>query len=96
MKSIIQIEGFEKTEFIAIIKSIFEEVIEEQSEQSKPKFASVQELSKLLNISEMTVYNYIKKGIIPARKIGRQYRLDVSEIEEYLKEYKSLKYKRNL
>ena len=48
MKSIIQIEGFEKTEFIAIIKSIFEEVIEEQSEQSKPKFASVQELSKLL------------------------------------------------
>jgi len=35
---------------------------------SKPEYYSVQEVSKLLGLSSLTIYNYIKKGIIPAKR----------------------------
>ena len=31
------------------------------------------ELAKMLGVSRITVYNWVKKGIIPAAKAGRNY-----------------------
>ncbi|MDO5978992.1 helix-turn-helix domain-containing protein [Flavivirga spongiicola] len=55
---------------------------------------SVQEVSKLLGCAELTIYNYIKKGLLPASKIGRNYIIKKLDIENTLKKVKSLKYKR--
>lgn len=40
---------------------------------AKPANYSVQEVAKLLRVSNLTIYNYIKKGAIYATKIGRRY-----------------------
>ena len=55
---------------------------------------SVQEVAKLLRCSELTIYNYIKKGFLPASKIGRNYILKKKDFDNALKEVKSFRYKR--
>lgn len=43
-----------------------------KNSQNKP-FLTTSELSKLLGISRVSVFNRIKKGEIPAQKIGRNF-----------------------
>jgi excisionase family DNA binding protein len=61
---------------------------------AKPKNYSVQEVSKMLGLSKLTIYNYIKKGTLAANKIGRKYIICSKSLEKALKDVKSLKYKR--
>ena len=37
------------------------------------KFITIPELAKMLGVSRITIYNRVKKGQIPAIKIGRTY-----------------------
>ena len=37
------------------------------------KYITIPELAKLLGVSRIAIYNRVKKGQIPARKIGRTY-----------------------
>jgi excisionase family DNA binding protein len=37
------------------------------------KFITIPELAKLLGVSRIAIYNRVKKGQIPATKIGRTY-----------------------
>ena len=37
------------------------------------KYITVPELAKLLGVSRITIYNRVKKGDIPATKIGKTY-----------------------
>lgn len=46
---------------------------------------TIEEVAGLLKVSKLTVYDLIKKGLIPAYKVGRQMRVD----EEDLKQYKA-------
>ena len=46
------------------------------------------------NCTVQTVYAQIKKGILPASKVGRKLVIKRSDLENALKEVKSLKYKR--
>ncbi|GGK41422.1 MULTISPECIES: helix-turn-helix domain-containing protein [Flavobacteriaceae] len=59
-----------------------------------PEFYSVSEVSELLGLSNLTIYNYIKKGFLPANKIGRKIQIKRTDVEHALKEGKSLKYRR--
>lgn len=52
------------------------------------------EAAKILNVADITIHNYIKKGIIPAKKIGRKYIINESDVRKALSEVKSLKYQR--
>ena len=61
---------------------------------NEPKNYSVQEVAKLLRCSKLTIYNYIKKGWLPASKIGRNYIIKKLDFDNALKDVKSLKYKR--
>ena len=61
---------------------------------SQPVNYSVQTASKLLGVSELSIYNYIKKGMLPASKIGRKYIIKIADVEKALTEVKSLKYRR--
>jgi excisionase family DNA binding protein len=41
---------------------------------SRQRFLSVEEAAKILAISSATVREYARKGIVPARKIGKHWR----------------------
>ena len=40
---------------------------------SKEKYLTIPELAKILGVSRIAIYNRVKKGQIPATKIGRIY-----------------------
>lgn len=44
---------------------------------------TIEEVSQLLKISKLTVYDLIKKGALPAYRVGRQMRVDQQDIEQY-------------
>ncbi|WP_206811361.1 substrate-binding domain-containing protein [Paradesulfitobacterium ferrireducens] len=46
---------------------------------------TVEEAAELLKISKYTLYELIKKGEIPAQRVGRQLRLDREVLEHYLR-----------
>lgn len=60
----------------------------------KGEFITVKDAAKHLKVAELTVRNYISKGYIKADRIGRKIRIRRSELENALKEVKSLKYRR--
>jgi len=47
----------------------------------KPQEISVKEAAELLNISEKTVYRWIRQGVVPTIRIQGQYRFDRAELE---------------
>lgn len=58
------------------------------------KNVTVKEAAKMLNVTELTVRNYVKQGKIKAKKIGRRIVINLESLENSLNEVKSLKYKR--
>lgn len=46
----------------------------------KAIYISVAELAKMLGISRVAVFNKIKKGQIPAQKIGRSYAISMEDV----------------
>ncbi len=59
----------------------------------KKLYGSV-EVAKLLNLSHVTIFNKIKKGILPAQKIGRNYVIKGEDLNEFLNPSKKLSEKR--
>ena len=55
---------------------------------------TVKEAAKRLNVTELTIRNYIKRGLINATKIGRRIVINLEGLDNTLKEVKSLKYLR--
>lgn len=58
------------------------------------KNLTVKEAAKRLNVTELTIRNYIKRGLIDATKIGRRIVISLESLDNTLKEVKSLKYRR--
>ncbi|MFC5447538.1 helix-turn-helix transcriptional regulator [Paenibacillus aestuarii] len=50
---------------------------------------TTEEISKLLKISKLTVYDLIKKGDLPAYRVGKQMRVDAVDLEAYKARAKS-------
>lgn len=48
----------------------------------------------MLNVTELTIRNYVKNGKIQASKIGRRIVINLESLENSLEEVKSLKYRR--
>ena len=55
-----------------------------ENKGKKPMFVSVAELAKILGISRIAVFNRIKKGQIPAHKIGRSYAVSMEEVSDLI------------
>ena len=94
MESIIQIQNVTKNEFFSRIEDILEDKLDSFIKERTAVNVTVQETSKLLNVTELTVHNYIKKGLLPASKIGRRIVIKRSDVDNALKEVKSLRFKR--
>lgn len=58
------------------------------------KNITVKEAAKMLNVTELSIRNYVKQGKIQASKIGRRIVINLESLENSLKEVKSLKYRR--
>ena len=50
----------------------------------REKYITIPELAKLLGVSRIAIYNRVKKGQIPAAKIGRTYVITDKTIAEIL------------
>ncbi|MEI7027444.1 helix-turn-helix transcriptional regulator [Paenibacillus sp. y28] len=50
---------------------------------------TTEEIAKLLKISKLTVYDLIKKGELPSYRVGKQMRVDASDLEAYKQRAKS-------
>lgn len=50
---------------------------------------TTEEIAKLLKISKLTVYDLIKKGELPSYRVGKQMRVDSSDLEAYKQRNKS-------
>ena len=49
------------------------------------EFYKAEDLAKLLSVNIMTIYRYIKAGRLKAHKIGRDFRIEKSEFNAFLK-----------
>lgn len=50
---------------------------------------TTEETAQLLRVSKLTVYDLIKKGQLPAYRVGRQNRIDANDLEKYISHSKS-------
>lgn len=77
------------------IESLLLDIKHKPEPEDKPENLTVKEAAPLLKVSEQSVIKYIKKGLLPAKLIGRSYLIRREDLEAALTEYKSLKYKRS-
>ncbi len=77
------------------IENLLLELKQKPIEEEKPENYTVKESAELLKVSEQTIHSYIKKGFIPAQKLGRILLIKRTDIEKSLNEVKSLRYRRN-
>ena len=94
MESIIQIQNISKSEFISIIENTIEKRLSLISEPKASENLTVKETATILKVSEQSVHNYIKKGFIPAQRLGRVLLIKRTDLDNALTDVKSLKYKR--
>lgn len=50
---------------------------------TEPISYTTEEIAKLLKVSKLTVYDLIKKGELPAYRVGKQMRVDSTDLEAY-------------
>lgn len=55
-----------------------------ENKGKKAIFISVAELAKMLGISHVAVFKKIKKGQIPAHKIGRSYAISMEDVSNII------------
>lgn len=53
------------------------------------EFYTSAELAKKLKVNVMTIYRYIKAGKLKAHKIGKEYRVNSKEFEDFLQKVKT-------
>lgn len=53
-------------------------------ESIEPDTLSLHEVAQVLDVHYMTAYRYVRLGILPARREGRTWRIDRSDLDEYM------------
>jgi excisionase family DNA binding protein len=82
-------------ERLANIETLLLEIKHKPEENKKPENLTVKEAAEVLKVSEQSVHNYIKKGLLPAQKVGRILLIKRADLDDSLNGVKSLKYKRS-
>lgn len=49
------------------------------------EYYTVKEVAEILSVSSMTIYRYVKKGILKGIKLEKDYRIAKIELDRYLK-----------
>lgn len=53
------------------------------------KWSSLEEIAAHLGVSKDTIRNWIKKDVIPHRRIGKQFKFKISEVDAWVNSGKS-------
>lgn len=53
------------------------------------KLLSTKEVANILGLHEQVIRRYIRKGILPAIKLERKYKIDQEELNKWLEERKT-------
>lgn len=56
---------------------------------SKELSYTIEEVSQLLKVSKLTLYDLVKKGNLPVFRVGRQMRIDANDLEVYINKHKT-------
>jgi len=48
------------------------------------RWLSVEEIASHLGVSKETIYRWVEKDKIPAKKVGRQWKFKVSTVDEWV------------
>lgn len=62
----------------------------ENKNNSPEEFYTAEELAKILKVNIMTIYRYIKAGKVKAYKIGKEFRIEKQEFNNFLKSVKNI------
>jgi len=49
------------------------------------KFLTVAEVAAMMRVSKMTVYRLVHNGELPAVRVGRSFRVEEKDVDEYLR-----------
>lgn len=94
MKQIIQIEETTKQELFSEIENLLERKLSPLLSVTSNQKLTVKEAAEELGVVELTIHNYIKKGLLPALKLGRRVFIKRDDLDAALEGVKSLKYMR--
>lgn len=53
------------------------------------EFLTVEETAKILKVTKMTIYRYIKAGKLTAYKVGKDFRINKTEFDKFLNQIKT-------
>lgn len=56
---------------------------------NKEEFYTAKELAEILRVNIMTIYRYIKAKKLKAYKIGKEFRIDKAEFDNFLNKVKT-------
>ena len=59
------------------------------TDKKEKEFFLVEELAERLRVSTMTIYRYIKRKKVKAYKIGKEFRIDKEEFNNFLNKVKT-------
>lgn len=94
---VIQIQNLEVSELQTLIENSVKNVLEKNSKQEpETELLTRNEVAKMLQISLVTLNEWIKQGKIPALRIGTRVRFKKADVLNSLKEIQTLKYGRAL
>lgn len=87
----------EESKLKNIISSLLQDVLDANNKsiaKPKPKYIGIKEAREMLSISDSTIRRHITSGNIKAIKVGGQIRIKLDDINSYMEEYKSNRYRR--
>jgi len=58
----------------------------------KDEILTIKEAAKLLKYSEATLRSWVKKGKVPAFRVGRKYRIRIRDINKEFKQHLTVSY----
>lgn len=76
------------------IESLLLELKHSNQPIKKEENLTVDEVAEFLKVSKQSVYSYIKKGTLKAKRVNRSFLISRADLEEATKDVKSLKYQR--
>jgi len=91
-----QIQNLEVSELQTLIENSVKNVLEKNSSKQEPEtdLLTRNEVAKMLQISLVTLTEWIKQGKIPALRIGTRVRFKKADVLNSLKKIQTLKYGR--
>lgn len=60
----------------------------DNQEKTATQFYTIEEIADLLKVSYLTVFRWVQAGKLTAYKVGKQYRIDVQDLNKFLEESK--------